>query len=737
MRLRSTLFLSTALLAATPAFGQAQNAGEGQTDAAAQTSPRAQADATGTPAVQTQSPQDQALDDIVVTARKREETLLDVPIAVTAVSGDLIERRGLTSVKDIAQFTPGLNINSDGAGRAFVSIRGVGTTLVDSVQPGVGIFLDGIYQPNTSYLNNPLVDVARVEVLRGPQGTLYGKNTLGGAINVVTRAPSNDFEGKVLASYAGSDNAWFAGGSISGPIVRDLLQFRVAYAHRQQDGFLENVTLGLPANPLNTDSLNATLRFEPAPDVVLTVNGYYDWVEGATTPYAYVAGPTDYSRDIAFNYSNYQSLRYKRANAKLDVPVEALATTLTLIGAYDERSARTPAQDLDFSPVDIARNSGVDVLRTRTVEARADTKLSDTFSSILGFFYNRETRDTNTLTTILPGVLDIQNRQIARTSNDTYAVFGNVFWRPTTAVELSAGLRYDDQSRDLRGQIVLNGTAAAPTTATLGENHWSPRVAATYHWSGDLMTYASISRGFRGGGFNPPVAPANLQTYKGDNVWTYELGSKYQSPDRVFSLSGAVFYNDYKDYIGLNSIAPAVTGGFTTVDLNSGDVESYGIELEGSVRPARDWTISGGISLQHARLTNTDIYTELTGRTLSSNRLTFQPDYNYNINTDYVVHLGADTLILAAGLVGKGSRLAATLKETTPTILKAYNLANASITYKTGGLELSAFVDNAFNANYFESYIEKTTLILAGLTPTDVGIVGDRRRFGIRGRFTF
>jgi hypothetical protein len=99
----------------------------------------------------------------------------------------LVEKRGYTSVKEVAQLTPSLNINSDGAGRAFVSIRGVGTTLIDTIQPGVGIFVDGIYQPNTSYLNNPLTDVERVEVLRGPQGTLYGKNTLGGAISVITR----------------------------------------------------------------------------------------------------------------------------------------------------------------------------------------------------------------------------------------------------------------------------------------------------------------------------------------------------------------------------------------------------------------------------------------------------------------------------------------------------------------------------------------------------------------------
>ena len=119
-----------------------------------------------------------------------------MPIAVSAFSGDQLREAKILAVKDVAALAPGLNINSDSVGRAFVSIRGVGTTLIDSVQPGVGIFFDGIYQPNTSYLNSPVVDVERIEVLRGPQGTLFGNNTLGGAINVITRKPSDEFRGR-------------------------------------------------------------------------------------------------------------------------------------------------------------------------------------------------------------------------------------------------------------------------------------------------------------------------------------------------------------------------------------------------------------------------------------------------------------------------------------------------------------------------------------------------------------
>ncbi len=201
---------------------------------------------------------------IVVTARKRDETLSDVPIAVTAIDGDTLTARGINSVREAAVLSPGLNINSDGSGRAFVAIRGVGVTLVQSVQPGVGLFIDGIYQPNTAYLNNPLLDVERIEVLRGPQGTLYGKNTLGGAINVITRAPSDVFEVRANGSYAGPDNSWLVSGAVSGPIAGDVLGFRIAASHRQQDGFLTNTLLNADANRFNTDSINATLRLAPS-----------------------------------------------------------------------------------------------------------------------------------------------------------------------------------------------------------------------------------------------------------------------------------------------------------------------------------------------------------------------------------------------------------------------------------------------------------------------------------------
>jgi len=727
LRVRHAFLAGAAVFAFSPAAGFAQTALE---DAAqeAETTTNPPADEAGV---------------IVVTARKREETLQDVPVAVSAIDGDTLASRGFNSVREAAVLSPGLNINSDGSGRAFVAIRGVGVTLVQSVQPGVGLFVDGVYRPNTAYLNSPLLDVERIEVLRGPQGTLYGKNTLGGAINVISRQPGNEFEGRASASFAGPDEQLIVAGSISAPIVTDLLAIRIAASHQEQEGFARNILLDAPGNPLNSESLNGTIRLTPG-DVELTVNGYYDWIDSVNIPYSRVSGTNNYSRDLTFNALNRVEYRYRGINAKLAVPLSAIATTLTLIGAYDARDAENIDQDVDFGPGNFARAFGGDELRTKTAELRLDSRFSDTFSTLFGLFYSREQVDAIDVTTILPAFSGLPFNVVRNTTNqtkaDTYAAFGTLFWNPTSDWEVALGLRYDRENRVANGSIVTVlgplGSAGGPTAeARIESDELQPKLTVKRDWSPELMTYASVARGYRGGGFNAPTAPT--RTYRGDSAWTYEIGAKYAAPDNSASLSGAIFYNDYTDYIGLNSIAPAAGGGLVTVDLNTGDVESYGIELEAFARPTSQWSVSGGLTLMHARLTDTTAYEVTTKRVLASDRLTFQPDWMANVATDYTIPAGEGEFVLSANLVGKGSRLAATLNQTTPTILDSYWLAGASVTYRNGPIEVAAFVSNAFDEDYWESYIERTTLVLAGLPPSDLGIQGDGRRYGLRASLRF
>lgn len=666
-------------------------------------------------------------DEIVVTARKREESLKDVPIAVTALAGDDLRDRQVLAVKDIAAYAPGLNINSDSVGRAFVSIRGVGTTLIDTVQPGVGIFIDGVYQPNTSYLNSPLVDVARVEVLRGPQGTLFGNNTLGGAINVITRAPTNSFEGRLSGAYAGTDNYQSLSGSVSGPIVADKLTARIGAAFHKHDGFTYNTIAKADQNPLEQSSVGGTLRFTPADWATFTLNANYDRTKGGNVGYLGVTGPHDYRLTGGSQVANRADIKYTGLNLTGAFEAPQIASTITVVAAYNHRDASNVG-DGDFGPVDFIRSVGSSDLTTSTGEIRFDTRWNDNVSSLVGVFASRSTADNRGANTIVPFALTVPSASTS--ANDSQAVFGTVFVKFDDSLDLAVGLRYDHQ------RLIASNAAAVYEAEEV-----QPRVTLTKKWSQDLMTYGSIAKGVRGGGANGAGAPNVI--YKGDSVWTYELGTKFSAFDGRLNASAAVFYNDYSDFIGQNSLAPCVPGqcvGFVAVNLNTGHVESYGAEFEGHLRLTDRWRVNGGLTLLHARIDDDSQYFKTIGVHVSSDRIIFTPDWNFNVDTDYTVPLGADDLVLTAGVVGKGSRMGSSLDPTVAPELEAYYLVNASAAWHHDGLEVALFGTNIFNEKYIESYIDQSVMVKAGLGPPiaqNLALQGDRRRYGIRASFKF
>jgi iron complex outermembrane receptor protein len=727
MMRRHLLLATTACLFAAPAVAQVTDAQEAHTSDAG-----TPADPQTDPAANT----DAAASDIVVTARQREERLQDVPIAVTAVSGEAIKQQQLVLVKDVAAYSPGLNINSDSAGRAFVSIRGVGTTLIDTVQPGVGIFIDGVYQPNTTYLMSPLVDVARVEVLRGPQGTLFGNNTLGGAINVITRAPTNDWEGRIDGSMAAGDNYASVSGSISGPIVADVLGLRIGAAYHTDDGFQYNTLANGNQNATETKSVNGTLRFTPSPSATITVNGSYDNVIGAATPYFYSNGPRDYRLDGQTNELSYNDIKYYAGNVKGEFDVDSLKTKITAIAAYNQ-SDTTARGDGDYGPFDLLRARLSRSLKTRTGELRFDTRWSDAFSTLIGAYYGRSTTDaanTSTLNFAALGVpLPPRTATVLATSrNENWAGFATGFLAIDPTLDLAVGVRLDHQKLD-----ATNGTFAF---ATYEATEFQPRVTLTKKWSSDFMVYGSVARGVRGGGANGPGAPNPI--YRNDSVWTYEIGSKASAMDGRLTASVALFYNDYKDFIGANALAPSTTGvGFVAINLNSGKVESYGLESELSFRVTDDWRIYGNATLLHARVKDATEFRQLTGYDYPGDRILFVPDANYTIGTNYALPLPRDqALVFDANVVAKGDRVGGSLDAASVPVMAAYQLVNASVTFRTKAFEFGAWATNLFDEKYVESYLDRSLLRRAGLPGPlvqNLAIQGVRRRAGVRASIRF
>ncbi len=667
--------------------------------------------------------QEDQVDEIVVTARKREERLFDVPVAVTAVTSETLEERQFQTVREIAQVTPGLNINSDSAGRAFISIRGVGITLLDNVQPGVGIYVDGIYQQNTSYLNSPTLALEQIEVLRGPQGTLFGQNTLGGAINITTRQPSDVFEGRVTGTYAGPDNFYTVGATVAGPILPGRVQGRLSFGSQGRDGFVRNSLLGYDdANRLLQNTIRGSVRFDLPASAILTLNAYYDRIEGTQPLYGLTTGPEDYRNDSQYNVRSRLDYDYTGINGRLVMPIGE-STDMTVIVAHDRRDSDGEG-DSDFQPIDLFRGVQNAELRTTTGEVRFDTEWSPTISTLFGVFASNQTTDQFTGTTIVPLSLTIP--AAIETENRLAAGFGTVFWDFAPEWELALGLRFDHQEV----------TSVAAITSVYEANEWQPRITLR-RTMGDHMMYGSIARGFRGGGANGPGAPNPL--WDGDSVWTYELGGRARLNQGSVILSGAVFYNDYRDVIGQNSLAPSTTGaGIVGINLNSGDARSIGIEGEFTAFMTDNWTVRGGFVFQNARFTDTTRYQATTGRTLPTDRFPFEPDWTVNLQSDYEIPFADGDLTFSGGVFGKGDRAGASLSNTFSPELDEYFIANLSVTWRRDGLEASIFANNVFDTEYYESYIDSSVLSVAGLPALgSLGLIGDGRRVGVRLGYSF
>ncbi len=669
-------------------------------------------------------------EEVVVTARKREERLQDVPVAVTAVTAGVLEREQINTVREVATITPGLNITTDAVGRAFLSIRGVGTTLIDSVQPGVGIFVDGIYQPNTSYLNNPVVDVERIEVLRGPQGTLFGNNTLGGAINVITRAPTDEFSGRFSASYADPDNYQTVAGSLSGPLIEGVLRGRIAAAYHAHDGFSTNLLAGGDARPVENQSVNGSLIWDAPQGAQITLNAYWDQVEGSQTAYSSPSGPTDYVDDVMLNLNSIATYTYSGANVRGVFEV-ADNTQMTAILAYDYREGQA-AGDGDFGPVPFIRVvDGHNQLETITGEARFDTQWNDRFSTLIGVFASSSQTDTSvqngvTIPTGLPPPAPptmeiIAPPTLTHSQTTQEAIYGNAFYDISPNLELAFGLRYDHQ------QVTTSGSGQYEAS------EWQPRLTLTQHLSQDHIIYASVARGFRGGGANTAGGP--LPIYEGDSVWTYELGDKFTTEDGRFRLNTAVYYNDYQNYIGQNALTPALIA----VNLNSGDVESYGLEVESTWRPSDFFQLQGGVTYNHSRITDDSAFESVIGHGLATDLILFQPDWNFFVTPTFTIHAGPGDIVFNTTVTYKGERAGSSLSPTFQPMLDSYYLVNANLAYEMDNWTVALWGTNLADEEYYDSYLD-SSLLAAFFGPPgpsnplvhDLGITGDGRRVGVR-----
>lgn len=598
--------------------------------------------------------------DIVVTAQRRAERLQDVPLAVTAMSGDDLAKRGINDASRLQLMTPGLTWGQQGAD-SFPAIRGVRTQLVSAqTDPVIGFYLDGIYQSRTQQHSIPLFDIARVEVQRGPQGTLYGRNTFGGNISVITQKPTDKLEGGFNAT-AGNYSALQFDAHLNIPVT-DGVQLRVAGYHSQHSGYVSSTANpDVRFNDENQTVFRGSLKLEPSANLeVLLHAGYWDRNDAGGGAYGYktvgtlvvpstgvrsilgspyainpsvrdgsvlIAGVnsgvavTGDEYHVQWDYQPYQHLREKYVDGQISYDLGGVA--LTSITGYTNFSSHRSG-DLDQSAVVFPAagvasgfaGSGIQAPNTKVKSFSQELQLSSTNNSsplvwIVGAYYLHDQIDeTYSQVYTAPTATALGTRSRTEIDTKAYALYGQATYSivPDT-LRLIAGVRYSDETKNY---YISNFTAPVGTfnfntqTATRGGgqakyNKVTWRVGAEYNVTRDNMVYATISTGFESGGINNNTANALIpQSYAPQNVTAYELGSKNRLADGKVILNLSAFYNDYKNL--QITILDQVTN--LSYYASAGAGRAYGAEFEVRTELASGFHADFTAALLNAKFTN-------------------------------------------------------------------------------------------------------------------------------------
>ena len=583
-------------------------------------------------------------EEIIVTARRRDERLLDVPIAVSAFSGEALEARGALDITDISNITPNTTIETSRGTNSTLSafIRGVGQQdPVPGFEAGVGLYLDDVYlnRPQAAVLD--IYDVERIEVLRGPQGTLYGRNTIGGAIKYVTKPLPQDFSLKLRATYGTYDQAEGVL-TVSAP-VGDLLRVGGSVARLSRGGFGDNLNIpGVENYNKDVWAGRGTVEFGGygAP-VLIRLSG--DYTRDKSDPrngHRLIPGLLSGAPVLDDVYDTRAGLNAP----KQDVEAWGFAMNVTaeLSDALTLRSISAWRKDRSFTPIDFDSLPAVDVdvpAIYRNEQLSQEFQLlydSDRLHGLVGFYYldaKAYTKFDVLLATTgallnLPG---FGQKTIGDVRTDTWSVFGDFTFDVTDRLHLSAGGRYTVDNRksfifkqnqilgadpDFGGTGVLIG---APITNFNGKarfRKFTPRASISYDVHDDLMVYASYSKGFKGGGFDPRGS-ANVRAidvnndgvfaydeiynffkFEPEEVDSYEVGIKGAALDGDLNFALTGFYADYKNVqipgsVGVDANNDGIFESFSGVTTNAASATFKGIELETSARFAQDFAGAG------------------------------------------------------------------------------------------------------------------------------------------------
>jgi iron complex outermembrane receptor protein len=667
-------------------------------------------------------------EEIVVTAQKRSESLQNVPLSITAIPRQQLEDAQVDSFRDVAGLTPNFSFfrqGSGGIGSAFYSIRGVGNSNIFSPE-SVAFYLDEIPLDSGRFVDLNLIDLEQVEVLRGPQSTLYGRNSSAGVVNITTRPPTNSPEIRAAASY-GNYNFRDLQLSLSDAVIPDKLAFRLAGAYTARDGFARNVLLDQNTGERSNLTGRAQLLWTPAKEWRISFNVLASYTDDGDSAFSIASDPDPFriERDInGFNQvsTNAQALKIAYDGAGLQ------ATSIT----SRRFSNQDYATDGDITALPLARYFNQFNSTVWTQEIRLQSpKTAEQFRWLLGGYFEsfefNTLGDGFTLTDLGAAAFGLPfpgtDRASGELRRNTYAVFGQVAYQPIQPLTLTAGLRYEaNRTRlDRRRNFELANGVSFPIGQTVNgaeqnSDEVIPRFAAQYRFNPNLMVYASIARGYKPGGLNYRADSLALLQFEEEKSWTYEAGLKSSWLDNRLSVNFAVFNTQFDNY---QVALPDLSGQFR--NIFNADAKVTGFELEMRAEPVKGLSLTAGLGYLDSQFKN--YLNPQTGQRFDGNQLPYAPNLTYNLSAQY---RSAGGFLGRVELQGFGTYFFDDANEVKQT---PFAIVNARLGYEGKNFGVYLFANNLLDTRYVNSAFL--------FPPNIVSSYGDPVTYGIQVKASF
>ena len=626
------------------------------------------------------------IEEVLVSARRRgEERLQEVPVAVSVLSDETLRKAGITDLAEVASRTPSFTFGQQIGNQQEVVIRGIGTLRLtgSAAVPSGGLFLVLVYVGRRGTATPPLFDLERVEVVRGPQGTLYGKNVVGGAVNLLTARPSDVASARVAVSYGqfdvlGGRDVWEGSAYVTGPLSKSV-DARAAIYYRKHDGYSQNTLLGERLDDQDNYSIRGSLLFQPsdALDIHVVADFSHNETHGQSRravddPSVPGIGLVVASGHLGNNvresdapWTQWEDQDTAGLTARVDYRIGA-DQTLTYLsavrygdfnGRYSLVGTRSPPSLTDAANGQREKYVGI------TQDLRLSSSGDGALNWVAGLYFLREDTDiidnsvaTSFLSVLGPGgvgdILDGQFLYDQENVTRSSAVYGELSWAMTDALSLTAGGRYTYDDKDYRNRSECLDFGAQPDfiycVAPLGAEFWNirtskrwseftPKASLDWRASGDALLYVSAARGFKGGGWQgkPATEAAALRPYDPEIAWTYELGAKTRWADGRVLANVAIFHTLFDDL----QVEQLDDAGLSLIIDNAASARIDGVELELQLRPvpALQLWLSGSYLDSEYR-----DFIDSAGNDLSGNRLARTPEFRITGGADYTMQVGGD-----------------------------------------------------------------------------------------------